>query len=447
MALDIVGPANAPNSTTIRPADTRTFGATDTWAKDCSSPTANDGTKIQAGWLNGWMGQLRNLVRGNGQTAASADIVTQDNSDDSMALKAIQHLIQRGLPKYGVDTGAANTLVVSLSPALAEYKAGLVVHVLVNKSSTSASTINFNGLGAKSITHVDGAALVADDLVGGELAMLGYDGTKFQKLGIQAGILSANTTYFVNGTTGSDTLYNGLSATVSGSAGPFATIQKAVNVVAKLNANGFGVTVNVAAGTYAPFIVSTQINGTLSIVGVPGSPATCVITTSAGTCVASNGAGVIFSLNGFKVVNSSAASAHGLLCQAGGTINFLNIDFGACVAGAHIFCDAGLASCFGNYTISGNATFHALVGSGGRYIATPSSPNTVTLSGGPGFVTAYQASDLSVIRFSGTVFSGAATAGARYSASGNGVINTGGSGASYLPGITAGSVSTGGQYI
>src|SRR5689334_12543063 len=116
MALDIVGPANAPNAVTVRPADTRTFGANDTWFKDCTSPTANDGTKIQAGFFNAFTALFRNLIRGNGQTVGGVDIVTLDNADDNMALKAVQHLIQRGLPGYAADTsGAANTITVALS--------------------------------------------------------------------------------------------------------------------------------------------------------------------------------------------------------------------------------------------------------------------------------------------------------------------------------------------
>lgn len=185
MATDIVGPASAPNSTTIRPPDTRTFGSVDTWAKDCSSPTANDGTKIQAGWLNGWMGQLRNLIRGNGQTAAAADIVAQDNTDDSMALRSIQHLIQRGLMKYGVDSSvSANTITVSLTPALAEYKGGFEILVKIANTNTGATNININALGNKAVKTITGADPSAGALVAGGEAKLAYDGTNFQIISV-----------------------------------------------------------------------------------------------------------------------------------------------------------------------------------------------------------------------------------------------------------------------
>src|SRR3954469_2941599 len=103
MALDILGPANAPNSVTSRPTDDRAFGTTDTWFKDCSSGVANDGTKLKAAFMNAVAGAFRALIRGNGNTASAVPVVTENNADDGMALKAIQHLIQRGQPQYALD--------------------------------------------------------------------------------------------------------------------------------------------------------------------------------------------------------------------------------------------------------------------------------------------------------------------------------------------------------
>lgn len=186
MALDIIGPANAPNATTVRPTDTRTFGAADTWVKDCSSPSANDGTKVQAGFVNGLLGQLRNLIRGNGQTAGSVDIVTQDNTDDSMALKAIQQLIQRGQMLYADDSGTADALVVALSPAAAEYKKGMAFRVKKGNApnATTAPTINANTLGNATIVDRRGQPLAPGDLPANAILELECDGTNVRFLGI-----------------------------------------------------------------------------------------------------------------------------------------------------------------------------------------------------------------------------------------------------------------------
>lgn len=180
MALDIVGPANAPNAVTVRPADTRTFGATDTWTQDCTSPVANDGTKIQAGFLNGLIGQFRNAIRGNGLTGASAEIVVQDNADDSMLLKAMRHLIQRGKEKYVADTGAANAYVATLSPAAAELIAGMVARVKITTTNTTASTLNVNGLGVKSVVQSNGGAVTQGMLLAGSIVEFIYNGTAWQ---------------------------------------------------------------------------------------------------------------------------------------------------------------------------------------------------------------------------------------------------------------------------
>lgn len=82
MALDILGPANAPNSVTSRPTETRIFGAADTFFKPCSTPGSLDGTAVQAVFLNGLLQQVRRAIRGMG--------VTENNSDDDMLLKALQ---------------------------------------------------------------------------------------------------------------------------------------------------------------------------------------------------------------------------------------------------------------------------------------------------------------------------------------------------------------------
>ena len=72
---------------------------------------------------------------------------------------------------------------------------------------------------------------------------------------------------------------------------------------------------------------------------------------------------------------------------------------------------------------------------------------TVTLTGTPAFAAAFANADLSsTVLVNGNTFSGAAT-GARYSATNNAVISSGGAGATYLPGNAAGSTGAGGQYV
>lgn len=82
---------------------------------------------------------------------------------------------------YAPDTGAANAYVVTLSPALGAYTTGVLVQFKATNANTTASTVNVNGLGVKTIKKNDGATdLVANDIKIGQIVSLEYDGTNFQ---------------------------------------------------------------------------------------------------------------------------------------------------------------------------------------------------------------------------------------------------------------------------
>jgi hypothetical protein len=71
---------------------------------------------------------------------------------------------------------------------------------------------------------------------------------------------------------------------------------------------------------------------------------------------------------------------------------------------------------------------------------------TITISNTPAFSWQGVLVSRGVADMGGITFSGSAT-GTRYVAQHNGIINTGGGGASYLPGDAAGSTATQGQYL
>ena len=180
MSNDIIGPANAPNALIARPTDDRSFGANDTWFGDCTSSTANDGTRVKAAWLNAVTGAFRAIMRGNGNTAGAVPVVADSNADD-MVLKAIQHMIQRGQPLYADDTSAvANAVVVALSPAPAELKKGMVIISKLATSNTGATTLKVNGFAPVAVLHPDLTALVKYDLNAAAMGCFVFDGTQFQ---------------------------------------------------------------------------------------------------------------------------------------------------------------------------------------------------------------------------------------------------------------------------
>jgi hypothetical protein len=80
---------------------------------------------------------------------------------------------------YGTTAGVASTYTLTLSPALTSYTAGVGVTVKINIANTGASTINVNGLGAKSILDSKGNAMTTGKLRLNGVYTLRYDGTNF----------------------------------------------------------------------------------------------------------------------------------------------------------------------------------------------------------------------------------------------------------------------------
>lgn len=452
MAVDIVGPANAPNSVTARPADTRTFGASDTFFKDCTSALSNDGTKIQAGWLNAVLSQFRNAIRGNGlNIGGSAPIVAEDNSDN-MLLNAMKQLIQRGQPLYCVDSGAANALVVAPSPAVVEYKAGLKLLVKINAASTGGATINVSGLGVKNIVHLDGSVILPNDFTAGMLAELGFDGTNFQTINlynIGRPRLYAARDYWVDAAIGSDA-NDGLSA---GAGHAFATIQHALDVQSTFDNNGFNVTIHVANGTYAPVNCPRVTgSGTIFIVGNITVPSACIVSGVA-NCFYLLNVGGSYDISGFKVVSSAGGGV--VADGSGSNVNLASMDYGACAASGHIVAQRGanviclgVAQRAGSFTnISGSSPRHWYALSGGlidAYAQPYTLTGAVTLSSA--FAHAARGGTMSV---GGLTFTNPGNAtGTKFQLNTNGVIDTSGASASYLPGTIAGigAGQTGGGY-
>lgn len=172
-AIDLLGPTIAAGGVTTRPTETRSFGAVDTFFRDCSDAVTDDGTEYQAAFFNSLLGNVRALIRGNGQTAVGAvDIVTLDNAADSLFLTAIQQLIQRGLPKAAVDTGTVGHVVAAFTPAVAEHKFGLRLSVQIANTNTGDTDFNPSTVGALPIKRIGGDSLQPGDLRAGGVAEL-----------------------------------------------------------------------------------------------------------------------------------------------------------------------------------------------------------------------------------------------------------------------------------
>lgn len=253
-------------------------------------------------------------------------------------------------------------------------------------------------------------------------------------------VLTANRTYYVR-TDGSDS-NNGL-ANTAGDA--FLTIQKALNEVALLDFAGFTVTVQIGDGTYTtgggvPVTVGQANINNFVIQGNSGSPGNVVVSvTSSNGFVANCGVRVLIKDLELRVTTSG----YGLMATGfGALISFSNIRFGA-TANSHILAvSGGYVNASGNYSIVGNTASHITSDSGGLVeIAN----KTITLTGSIAFSGPFAVASQANIRIFSNTYSGSAT-GSRYLSQMNGTIQTFGAGASALPGNSAGSVATGGQY-
>jgi hypothetical protein len=255
--------------------------------------------------------------------------------------------------------------------------------------------------------------------------------------------LTANLNLFV-ATTGNDA-NSGLAV-----GSPFLTLQRAWNVIfSGYDLNGFNVTVNVAAGSYAAGVfASGPLVGATGATSLTFLGASTFVSVTSNTCFnANNGAAFAVNTISMAATGSSGDGSQGFAIFAGNgaTIQFTATNFLACGA-AHIGAVSG-GNVFGsgNYTISGGSPAHLLTTFRGG-VATASGI-TVTLTGTPAFSAAYVfVASVSTVNVAGTTFSGAAT-GSRYNVSTNAVLSTNGGGATYLPGNAAGSTATGGQYV
>lgn len=114
-------------------------------------------------------------------TQAQVDAGTATGSTGASLAPTPALLRSKLLSDYVADTGAADAYVITPSPAITAYTAGQTFSFKAANTNTTASTINVNALGAKDIKKLDGAtALVAGDIVAGQIIVIEYDGTNFQ---------------------------------------------------------------------------------------------------------------------------------------------------------------------------------------------------------------------------------------------------------------------------
>ena len=91
--------------------------------------------------------------------------------------------VQDSSTVYASAGGSANTLTLTLSPAITAYAAGQTFTFKASASNTGSATLNVNALGAKGLRY-QGSALTGAEVINGAVYTVVYDGTYFQLLNI-----------------------------------------------------------------------------------------------------------------------------------------------------------------------------------------------------------------------------------------------------------------------
>lgn len=172
--VDLLGPAafGAMRPSPARPVvvPLNALADPDTFAIDCTSPSAGDGTSLTAARDNALTAQMRRAIRGNA--------IMEDNTDDFMLARALRSQRSNAI----VAAGTANA--ITLTPDMPFRTHAELIYVplvfLVIAPNTAAVTLGVSGLASQPLTWPDGTALVQGDLAIGMLALVQHDGTAFR---------------------------------------------------------------------------------------------------------------------------------------------------------------------------------------------------------------------------------------------------------------------------
>ena len=219
----------------------------------------------------------------------------------------------------------------------------------------------------------------------------------------------------------------------------FASLPRALAAALSLDSGGHDITIEIASGTYGlaeTLRIGTGLTGggKLILQGNSADPDAATIEATDSVIEVSSG---YLLLRGVRLQNSSTVKAVVTVATQGEVI-LDQVAFGP--AGGHLNVAGGRVALAGGYAIKGSAAYHLRVSEGGLY---DGSAQPVVLQDTPSFSDTYiTCSEGGVARVTGQGFTGNA-AGKRFDLSTNGIIIAGGN---TLPGDTAGTTQTGGQY-
>ena len=408
--------------------------------------------------------EIVNAIKGAVKQDLSGPAFPPDNAD----LAQLARAIQSSLLNTARDTGVANAYACNLTPAPTALYEGMEVTLKIAHANTGPSVFNINALGNKPIVNpVDGSALAGGALVAGLYVKLKYDGTNWQIAWSQAGggiagapiFLPLRVRFTLTRRPGNDAWDGTVAVFTTGVTGPFATLQRAASECQKYNLNNYNITINVANGTYAPFVLPKYSgSGYITWQGNSTTPsAVTVQATGDHNAIDGGDFGTQF-MNGFKV-SANGPSVNqvcgGIFIGGQSHLNLDNIEYGFC-QGAQLLVSRSAQCTLGQSTFrisggsSGNGVSpaaHALVFFGGNLEVNSVFLPTLIIPAAINLGVFVEANSLGVSSYVFATITGAGNVTAqKYRGSANAIINSLGNGVNYYPGAVAGVLTSGAQY-
>lgn len=160
-------------------------------------PDTITATRFGAGEFNSIAVELENAVSSSDQTLAPADGTGEIATQLAMAMA----IYGAGGAFYHADTGAVNAYVLTpISPKQSPpaYFDGFTVIFEAGTVNTTASTVNVNSMGVKSITYTNGNALTGGELSGSCCIKYNLSDDRFELLFASGGLASIEGVYIVD---------------------------------------------------------------------------------------------------------------------------------------------------------------------------------------------------------------------------------------------------------
>lgn len=252
-------------------------------------------------------------------------------------------------------------------------------------------------------------------------------------------VLQGVRTYYVS-TSGSNS-NSGLSASNA-----FLTIQYAYDYMRhNIDTNGYTVTIKLSDGTYAGGLVPTAPllgGGAVEIRGNSSAPTNVVVQSPVYVESVVGNVFYIYDLT-FNLSDVSRAAID--IRGAGISLYFSNVVFAYAATYYHMSSGMGAVLCAGSYSVSyGTSSAHMIASTSG--VIRNWGNITITITSSPTFspfASALMGGIINLNYNATTTISGSVTAGKKYDVQSNSIVTC----SSTLPGVSAGTTATGGQYI